>query len=906
MLALGSIAFAAPWLLLALVSLPVLWWLLKAAPPAPKFLPFPAIRLLFGLNPTDETPDRTPWWLLLLRLLVAALIIVALARPLLNPTAAPTARGPAVLVIDDGWSAAKNWPDRVEAITLAIDQAERADKPVVLLTTAPTRGAAPLNTEPLPAAEARRRALALQPKPWSVDRRAVLQALAEVSFETPANITWISDGIDNGAATDFTRRLQQLGVVTRLTDPAGATPVILTPARDPGLSLTVLLHHLDNAATSYDITTLAQDGQLLGRQTVVADGPTTRIEIDLPTELRNRAAQLQVEAENSAAAVVLLDERFRRRPVGLASNDTPDVDQPLLGDLFYLDRALGPFTEVRRGPVDDLLERQLAMLVLADIGTLTGDESAGVADWVSAGGILVRFAGPRLAEGIDDLLPVSIRAGGRTFGGVMTWQRPAKLAPFDASSPFAGLTIPDDVDVRQQVLAEPSPDLSDKIWAQLTDGTPLVTADKRGDGWLILVHTTANTAWSNLSLSGLFVDMLRRLVALGEGVGAADTAAPLQAHLLLDGFGRQIPPANTATIQAAQFSDATASAETPPGYYGTETARQALNLGPSLPDLQPIATLSGVTTASYGPSRQVDLRPWLLLAALGLFLVDFLIGLSLRGLLPVVRRAAPALAVPVLTGVLLAGLALPTPAGAQTASDLAAIEATSETHLAYVITGDTRTDRVSEEGLTGLSIALRARTSVEPGDPVAVNIASDELSFYPLIYWPMADVQPAMNDATRQRLNTYLRNGGTIFFDTLDQQFSSIGGVGPGTQRLRQLVAGLDLPPVVPVPPDHVLTKAFYLLQDFPGRWASGGLWVQRPDDRVNDGVSSVVIGSNDYAAAWATDQLSRPLYPVVPGGQRQREMATRFGINLVMYALTGNYKADQVHVPAILERLGQ
>ena len=81
---------------------------------------------------------------------------------------------------------------------------------------------------------------------------------------------------------------------------------------------------------------------------------------------------------------------------------------------------------------------------------------------------------------------------------------------------------------------------------------------------------------------------------------------------------------------------------------------------------------------------------------------------------------------------------------------------------------------------------------------------------------------------------------------------------------------------------------------------------VDAPDDRVNDGVSPIIIGSNDYAAAWATDEFSRPLYPVVPGGERQREMATRFGINLVMYALTGNYKADQVHVPAILERLGQ
>jgi hypothetical protein len=149
-----------------------------------------------------------------------------------------------------------------------------------------------------------------------------------------------------------------------------------------------------------------------------------------------------------------------------------------------------------------------------------------------------------------------------------------------------------------------------------------------------------------------------------------------------------------------------------------------------------------------------------------------------------------------------------------------------------------------------------------------------------------------------------MRNGGSILFDTRDQQF--VTGVGEGARKLRELVDGLDIPALIPVPATHVLTKAFYLLQDFPGRWDGGTLWVEQPDERVNDGVSSVIVGSNDYAAAWAVDERGRPLFPVIPGGNRQRELAFRFGVNLVMYALTGNYKADQVHVDAILQRLGQ
>ncbi len=114
------------------------------------------------------------------------------------------------------------------------------------------------------------------------------------------------------------------------------------------------------------------------------------------------------------------------------------------------------------------------------------------------------------------------------------------------------------------------------------------------------------------------------------------------------------------------------------------------------------------------------------------------------------------------------------------------------------------------------------------------------------------------------------------------------------------------MPPLVPVPPDHVLTKSFYLLHDFPGRWNSGTLWVEPVEDRVNDGVSSVIVGGNDWAGAWAVDGQGRSAYAIVPGGEPQREMAMRFGVNLVMYVLTGNYKSDLVHVPAILERLGQ
>ncbi len=191
------------------------------------------------------------------------------------------------------------------------------------------------------------------------------------------------------------------------------------------------------------------------------------------------------------------------------------------------------------------------------------------------------------------------------------------------------------------------------------------------------------------------------------------------------------------------------------------------------------------------------------------------------------------------------------------------------------------------------------RTAATLGPAVGVDPAVDELAFYPLLYWPLSGDQPALARAAVAPLVKYMRNGGTILFDLRQ------GDGGRGT-TLRDLARRLDIPPLVPVPADHVVRRAYYLLSDLPGRRTGETVWIVDRAEQINDGVTPVVAGSNDWAAAWAADDALRPLFPVSPGGEQQREQAYRFGINLVMHVLTGNYKADQVHLPAIMERLGQ
>jgi len=928
MLGLNVIAFVHPWLLAALALLPALWWLLRVTPPSPRLVRFPAVRLLLGLVQSEETPARTPLWLIILRLILAGLIIIGLAQPLLNPLGPRGGGGPLVIVIDNDWAAARNWSAREQALASLIDSAERDRRPVMLLPTAPPVSGNTLQASGLlPAGEAKRLAQTLQPEPWPSDRTAALKLLDGVVLPAPAHVVWLSDGIAEGDAARLAERLQRLGPVEVLSDPLTALPHLLLPPATQGSELGLAaVRAPSEGEETLAVRAIDEHGHPVG-EAKLAFAPGKRAAaatLRLPVELRNEITRLEIVGERTVGAVVLLDDRWRRRPVGVVTAPPNEQAEPLLGGHYYLERALQPYSEIVEGTLEQLLERQLAVLILTDADPLPPALRARLERWIQGGGTLLRFAGPRLGQGNDDLVPVKLRRGERELGGAMSWEKPEPLAPFDARSPFVGLAIPADVEIKRQVLAEPSLDLDQKTWARLADGTPLVTADKRGKGWLVLAHTTANPDWSTLPFSGLFVEMLQRMVALSQGVAGNAEKTSLPPFKTLDGFGELgTPPAAASAIGAEELQHPRIGPRHPPGYYGSETTRRAPTLSDQVRTLALLPDLpSGVSRAVYSGQRERDMKPWLIAAAMLLALADLVISLALRGLLfgqrglsilfgargqggGAGRRRARGAAGGA-AAILFACLALAAPAAyaagaeAATSDDSAVIAATTSTRLAYVLTGDPSLDDLSKAGLIGLSLALNARTAVEAAAPIGVDPNQDELAFFPLIYWPISPHLPILTAKGQEKVVAYLQNGGQVLFDTRDPNRS-----GANWRVLRLLLDELDLPALIQVPEDHVLTRSFYLLHEFPGRLDGSPVWVERSDEKVNDGVSAVVIGGNDWAGAWAVDDGGRPLMPVVPGGERQREMAFRFGINLVMYALTGNYKGDQVHLPAILERLG-
>ncbi len=939
MLVIGPIGFLLPWVLLSLIVLPLLWVILRAVPPAPVVRRFPAVALLLGLRDDESQTDRTPWWLLLLRMAALALVIIGFADPVLNPVAqnTETSDDPALVLVDGSWASAAGWREKQARLDVIFQDLSRQGRAAVLVQLTDVPAVLPAFQTAL---AAKARVAGLRPNPWHADDAAMMALLDTIDI--PIETLWLSDGVARQGRDDLLAALQSKGAVQVYE--TGRQIYGLGPAvYDQGAAHLQVLRTLPGSDMTQIVMAIGPDTtgteRILAQSSAVFSGgdTTATAKFDLPTELRNRISRFAISGQNSAGAISLADDGLRRREVALFSGRAEAEALALLDPLHYLRQALVPSTDLIDGAIQDTVLSNPDVIILADVAQLTDADHAALTKWVAKGGLLVRFAGPRLAASDvsraqeDGLMPVRLRVGGRSIGGAMSWGAPRRLRPFDETSPFFGLRIPDEVFVTSQVVAEPDPTLSSRVLATLQDGTPLVTRKSVGAGHVVLFHVTASAKWSSLPLSGLFVDMMERL-AVSAG-STRPTAQDLEgttwvAQQVLDGFGGlDLPQGVLGGVAGADLAQSPLSAQIPPGIYSSDKRQIARNVLGVDDMISPVVWPVDVPVHGVSGRRDQRLKGGFLAIALAVLMLDIVASLWLTGRFsgPRARMAAFVVGAVMMAGLLGAG-------GPAVAQDAAGVgdttnsalserdfSATSEVVMGHVLTGNAEIDATARDGLRGLGAVLYSRTSIEPGPPMGVDLETDELSFFPMLYWPITPDQPLPSLAAYDRLNSYLKTGGMILFDTRDAGRGRTNTTSPEARHLQRLARQLDIPPLEPVPADHVMMRSFYLLQDLPGRYVGPAVWVEAappdaqqiegmPFRNLNDGVTPVVVGGNDWAAAWAVDQKARSRFPVGRGvaGERQREVAYRFGVNLMMHVLTGNYKSDQVHVPALLDRLGQ
>jgi len=740
----------------------------------------------------------------------------------------------------------------------------------------------------------------LRPKALPSERVQAAERLKLLDI-SKSDAVWLSSGLDFGNTKTLSETLKLASKTTRL-DPIGETSMIMPgEVRETPDGFKSVWHRTNiSSLRSVEIIASGKDGRVLGRSDISFPPGTARAEAEfiLPSELRSRVSALRANGISSAGAVKLLDDSWGRPLIGIVS-PAKDIASPLLSEPFYAKTALEPYADIFEGRIEDLLPLSPSIIIMPDVARTINDD---VKDYVETGGLLLRFAGEKLAERPDELLPVALRSGGRALGGALTWEEPQRLAEFVAESPFFGLAIPSEVTVKRQVMAEPGIETDTKTWARLEDGSPVVTASTQGLGRIVLFHVTAGPEWSNLPIGGLYVDMLRRILPLSRSTPYQnqDSSGDWVAERVLNGFGRlETPPIEAASIANADFAATTISAQHLPGLYRQGARRQALNTITKPESLKAIGNQSGVKVSDYGLTKDRTIGGTLLGIALVMLVLDALFALISSGRLSYLK---PKFSKNLATMLVASALILSNESYAQDKN----LEAATALHLGFIKTGNNRLDNISEVGLESLARQLTIRTTIEPAGTKGVNPETDDLVFYPFLYWPVSRNAQPFSDKANAKLNAYMAGGGTIVFDTQDEGDRVLRGSDPHP-GLTALSENLDIPALTKAPEDHVLTKSFYLIQSFPGRWANGDVWVDRDiNGTARDGVSSVILTSNDWSAGWAIDEDGNELTEIEKDIPRQREMSIRSGVNLAMYALSGNYKSDQVHAAALVERLGK
>lgn len=876
----------APWALGLFLILPLLWYILNNLPPRPKRQVFPPIRLLLDLRQGERMRRKSmPWWLKVLRFSLISLFILALSQPYQksNNTALDLS-APVIIMIGNDWSLAPHWEQQKQSVQMLLNQLPTDHKSILIYGLNDAEPHTSWQTIP----QARAQLDRLAPRAWPLiypDEKAPIWDFIK-SAPKNTQIIWVDTALALPDKDAFRERLSNSASVFLQTVPTVPLSTLQDVKRTPnGFSIRLLSTAPIDGTNEVPLLLLNEQQQIIAKERVPIQD-SDHSEMDLPYDLANQTYSLQIEGQRHAGAVYILNERWRGRRVGILQNAN-GAQINLLSPNHYLEKALSPYAEIVTGSFEELMAQNIDLILTSEVSQLSPENQTLLERWIARGGSFIAFGSEGLAptpqDKITDILPLPLLSRTRTLGGAMNWQERDLTLHFTDRSPFKGLVQSDPLKLTRQTLSTPRPDLENRIWARLSDGTPFISAKQIDKGQSIFFHVAPTPDWSALPLSGLFENIMIRLIALSQGQEIQASDQPLAAYLLMDGFGNLSAP-----DQAAHYTPQhPVSANQPAGLYGTRTAYRAANLGPHIGDLIP-----DQKTATMFPQLSQDMaqiHSWTPVLFAGAILLFFADWLAVIWLTHQQGRRIP------VSALFFVALFIANETAAQAPEVQAFLQAANETRFAYIQTGNRAVDQDSDKGLRGLGFILKRRTAVELASPVAVNPHTSELNLYPFLYWPLSADQEPPNPTAAENLKRYMANGGFILIDNFTQN----------RPLLRRVLSPLNLPTLQQVGKDHVLNRSFYLISRYPGRYDREGLWLEAQSDQTRDGVSGVAIGENGWAQAWAVDDGLRPLYPVTPGGEAQRETAYRFGINLAMYVLSGNYKADQVHLPTIMERLG-
>ncbi len=908
--------FLSPFMLGFLLLLPALWWLLKIIPPKPKHVKFAGTFLLKDIKEKDHEKRSMPLWLLLLRMAIITLFIIAFAGPFYNnQEQTDKASAPiSIIIIDNGWSAAQNWSAiKSDLTSLSKKRALENEETLYLLTTTKASNQA-LEPKPLNGLNDIAGTIeTLSVNPWQNTFIHVQKQMNSLTKRhADFNLYYMDDGYLGEQEIDFLNAQDNLNFYT-VKDATALIMIDKNTNEAPSIY---------NALNSDDVFRDASHRLVKSRNDAIDQGTIllntrantnipspfefaedeTRHPIktgELPEDIADQVKALSIQGQNHLGGSYHFTQDSAPKTIGLLGNDLGDK-RDFLNGYFYIDKALSPFHTIIYGDVNALTDKA-DVIIMTDTDLLTENTVPLLESFMTKGGIVIRFADDDLADGkFKELSPVTLRTTNRQLGSSFSWETPQKISHYNEETIFNTLPLSQDITITRQLLAEPSLALQNKSWAFLEDGTPIITATEKENGWLFLYHSNLDPAWSNLALSGVFQEQLKKIVTLSYRNNKTSTAQNNKYFYVTKrytGFGELQDPKGYEARITTENTINKLSDTIPPGVYSNGFETRILQLSDSIKSPPPVTdnTLSDIKSTEsveyYGGLNFITYKHLLMILALLFITIE---AFWYCGFFKRLK------AISVVVVMLFVGFTFhTTEAHASQGKKDSPAYLSSHAVLAYVITGDATIDRLSKFGLEALVRETKRRTIADVEAVKGINIERDVLNFYPFIYWPLTNTQQPVSKETAAKINNYVSRGGTIFFDTRD----GYAGETAINSSLQSVISNLPIPTLNKLSDDHVLKRSFYIIKETPGLYDRKTIWYVPTQSTDNDGVTPYVIGGNDWASIWATDPAGRPMTQL-KNKAYQRELAYRFGVNMVLYALTGNYKDDQIHIPFILERL--
>jgi|GEM_PF-6796739 len=922
----AHLSFISPQILWCLFLLPLLWLVFKAIPPQPKMLNLPTARFLVGLETENAASDKLPWWLKLLRVILFAAIIIAAAAPYIKPHEDISIKGESLAIIfENSWAAAPHSDAQKDRALSLIALAEQQKKTILLIKTIADHEKQSRITLTTPS-EARSMVEHIKLYPWKANHVSLLQDLKDNTDKLKAAKTfhWLGHGYDDGDLQSNIAYINKLGKVDYYKPDDNDTALAIKRAlnaegRESHKSIQIDGAFNDNKK-ALRITAKDQFNNVLSFLTLKDIKNNSDTDISAlwdGIEMQDIApSYLQAGTFKHAASVRYISANIIKQRVGIATaNNTINREEsPLIQSLYYLSKAVEGKAPYNIAPIDNLITWKATLIIIPENYALSANDTQTLTDWVENGGTLLRFPpDANIKQQSKTMMPVELLDDERNIAGRLDWQDPLTLGAIPEDSPLSGIAEDKTLEIKRQILATPAMSNTAASWALASDGTPLITAKDLGSGRIVLIHTQAKPGWSNLPLTGFFINTLHRIIDISTGARISidrNTAlstdlenASFTPYKVINANGDLIAPPNELNAQTLQnIQSKPLSHSLWPGIYRSKNAEIIVNLGDKINAIRTIYPQQlKASIKPYIKERNVNLLPYFIALIICLILAEWLSVAILTGFTPMFKKTtAKPLSTLLLIG--LSCLVFSSAALAQTDEGSDEAQRANSLNLAYIKSNNPIIDSMAEKGLRYVANALEGRTALYDVKVMGVSLASDELAFYPVLYWPFTSA--ALRDEEYAALNKYMNSGGMLFIDMRNGRKISQTLYNKNSELIK-LGNHLSVPLLSPLPENHVLRKSYYLLstENIAGRYRTGDIWIdlgnsasKNTPKEAQDSqyVARLLIGANDWIGLWSDENAD--IY--------EREKALRFAINLIMYALTGTYKQDQVHTKAILERL--